>query len=355
VLARWRFPLTLWLLTHAAIAAIAALSIFLWPHLYTATGSIAAPKLGLVDGLCPWDCRFYAGIAAYGYKEPALTNFWPMLSLYARPLVWLHLSGSAAVVLVANAASLVAYVAVYRVFELCADEAAARSGLILFAAYPFAFFFGAGYTETLMVAAGAGAMWLALVGRPVWASVAFAAGVLARAPGTLAWLGLAAVQLRDRTRWRTRAALLIPIAVALLWPLWNWTHFHDPLQWLHARKLWGWHASLNVVTAMRHWHDNARMLLVYPVFALIPAAGIVGLVVERRFWPLASFALPTFVLFCVMGAYALGRYSASVWPAFLPLGVWLSRRPSLQTPVVVALALFQGFFLHLFVHAYELQ
>ena len=355
MLARYRFPLLLWLFTHVAIVGIAALSIFLWPHLYTAAGSVAAPQLGLVDGLCPWDCRFYGAIAAHGYTEPGLTNFWPMLSLYAHPLVWLHLSGAAAVVLVANLASLVAYVAVYRVFELSSDESGARWGLTLFAAYPFAFFFGTGYTETLMVAAGAAGMWLALVGRHLEGNLAFAAGVLARAPGTLAWLGLAAVQLRDRTSWRTRAALLIPIAAAMLWPLWTWAHFHDPLVWLHARKLWGWHASLNVVRAMRYWNDNARMLLVYPVFALIPAAGVVGLVVERRFWPLAAIALPTFALFCIVGAYALGRYSASVWPAFLPLGLWLKRRPSLQMPVVVALALFQGLFLHLFVHAYELQ
>ncbi|HEX8954051.1 MAG TPA: mannosyltransferase family protein [Polyangia bacterium] len=354
MLARFRFPLTLWLATHVAIVGIAALSIFLWPHVYTATGSVAR-DLTLVDGLCPWDCRFYGSIAANGYDLPAMSNFWPMLSLYARPLVWLHLSGNAAVVIVANLASLVAYVAIYRVFELVADEEAARWGLTMFAVYPFAFFFGAGYTETLMVAAGAGGMWLALAGRHVWASVAFAAGVLARAPGTLAWLGLASVQLRDRTPWRTRAALVIPIAAAALWPLYNWIHFHDALQWLHARNLWGWHASLNVFRAMHHWRDNARMLLVYPFFALIPAAGVVGLVVERRFWPLAAFALPTFALFCVMGAYALGRYSASVWPAFLPLGVWLARRPSWRTPVIVALTLFQGFFLHLFVHAYELQ
>ena len=106
---------------------------------------------------------------------------------------------------------------------------------------------------------------------------------------------------------------------------------------------------------LHHWRDNARMLLVYPVFGLLPALGVVGLVAERRWWPLAWIALPTFVLFCAMGAYAFGRYSASVWPAFLPLGVWLARRRSWQTPVVVVLALFQGLFLQLFVHAYELQ
>lgn len=97
------------------------------------------------------------------------------------------------------------------------------------------------------------------------------------------------------------------------------------------------------------------MLLVYPFFALLPAAGVIALMRQPRWRSLAAFAVPTFVLFCVMGAYGLGRYTASVWPAFLPLGVWLARRPSWQTPIVVVLALFQGLFLHLFAHAYELQ
>jgi hypothetical protein len=353
VLARYRFPLTLWLATHVAIVAVAGISVFLWPYLYTGHGAVAS-NLTLVDGLCAWDCRAYADLTDHGYALPMMTNFWPMLSLYARPLVWLHLAPDTAVVLVANAASLVAYVAIYAVFELSDGEVAARWGLGLFAAYPFSFFFGAGYTETLMVAAGAGGIWLALRGRHVWAAVAFSAGVLSRAPATLAWLGLAAVQLRDRTPWRTRAALLIPVAVGALWPLYTWIHFGDPLLWIRSRNAWGWHASLNLVRGMRHWRE-ARMLVVYPFFALVSGAGVIGLMREQRWRPLAAFAVPTFVLFCAIGAYGFGRYSASVWPAFLPLGLWLSRRPSLQLPLVIALAMFQGFFLHLYAHAYELQ
>jgi len=246
VLARARYPLTVWLATHAAVVAIAGLSIFLWPYVYTAKGSVQLP-IGWLDGLCAWDCRAYAQLAARGYDLPMTTNFWPLLPWTARPLVWLHVPPMLAVIVVANAASLVAFVAVYRVFELAADEAAARAGLLLFAVYPFSFFFAVGYTEPLMIAAGAGAMWLALRGRHVAAGLAIAAGVLARAPASLGWFGLAVAQHDDRTRWRTRAALLIPVAVGLLWPLHNWLRFGDPLTWMHARALWGWHGRLSVV------------------------------------------------------------------------------------------------------------
>jgi len=353
VLARFRFPLTVWLTTHVAIAALATLTIFLWPYLYSAHGAVSV-DMRFVNGLCAWDCLAYADIAKNGYVHALDVNFWPMLSIYARPLVWLHLSGQTAIIIVAQAASLIAYVSIYEVFEILDGEIAARWGLVVFAAYPFSFFFGVGYTETLMVAAGAGSMWLALRGRHVWANVAFAAGVLSRAPATLGWLGLAALQLRDRTRWRTRAALLIPVAVGALWPLYNWMRFGDPLQFLHSRAFWGWHAQLNIIRGMRHWRE-ARMLVIYPFFGIIPLCGVVALVRERRWWPLAAVAVPTFALFCLVGAYGFGRYSASVWPAFLPLGVWLSRRPTLQLPVIIAFVLFQGFFLHLYAHAYELQ
>jgi hypothetical protein len=358
VLARSRFALTLWLATRIGIVGVAGLSVFLWPYVHGAHGPIPA-ALSLVDGLCAWDCRAYAQIAAHGYDRPIVANFWPMLPLYARPLVWLHVPPLAAVVLVANGASLVAYLAVYHVFERLDGEAAARWGLALFAAYPFAFFFGVGYTEPLMVAAGAGALWLALAGRRLSAGVALAAGILSRAPATLGWLGLAAVELTDgprglRAGWRARLGLVIPIVVLALWPLYTWIHFGDPLLWMRVRALWGWHANLSVPAGLLRWRES-RMLLVYPVFALLPAAGVIGLCRARRHWPLAAIALPSFALFCVMGAFGFGRYTASVWPAFLPLGVWLSRRPSLQLPVVLALALFQGLFLQLFAHAYELQ
>ena len=353
MLARARYPLTLWLFTHATILAVAGLSMFLWPHIYTATGSVT-PRVGLLDAVCAWDCRAYAQIAERGYDAPIATNFWPLLPWLARPLVSLHVPSMAAVVLVANAASAIAFVAVYRVFELAADEAAARAGLLMFAVYPFAFFFAVGYTDVLMVAASAGAMWLALRGRHGWAGVAFAGGVLARAPAAIGWLGLAAEQHEQRTTWRTRAALLAPVAVGLLWPLYNWIAFGDPLAWVRARHSWGWHANLDVIHGILRWRE-ARMLVVYPVFALLPAAGVVGLVRERRWRSLAAIAAPMFAVFCVMGAYGLGRYTASVWPAFLPLGVWLARRPSLQTPLAVALAIFQGLFLHLYAHGYELQ
>jgi hypothetical protein len=52
--------------------------------------------------------------------------------------------------------------------------------------------------------------------------------------------------------------------------------------------------------------------------------------------------------------WGLGRYSASCWPAFLPLGAWLSKRANFQGPIVAILAVFQGLFFYLFVHQFPI-
>ncbi|MDT0353955.1 hypothetical protein [Pseudonocardia charpentierae] len=50
----------------------------------------------------------------------------------------------------------------------------------------------------------------------------------------------------------------------------------------------------------------------------------------------------------------MGRYTASCWATFVPLGVWLSRRPLLQTPVVTSFALFQGMMFYLVQHQFSI-
>jgi hypothetical protein len=348
------FPVRLWLATRIAIFAVAGLSVYLWPFVYTADGARSVP-FSFGDGLCAWDCRAYADIARGGYGLPILTNFWPMLPLLARPLVWLHVSPVWAVVIVANVAALGAFVFVYRVFELCDGEEAARWGLTLFAVWPFAFFYGTGYTESVMVCAGAGGMYFALRGRHVTAGAVFAGGVLSRMPATLGWLGLAAVQLRDRPRDRRAwLGLAIPIAVFLLWPVFTWAYFGDALLPVHVRRHWGPYAYASVVKGMLRWRET-RMELVYPVLALGPIAGAIGLARVRRWWPLAAIAVPQVALYLAVGAYGLGRYTGSVWPVYLPLGVWLARRPSWQTPVIIVACMLQAMFLQLHGHAYLLQ
>ena len=68
---------------------------------------------------------------------------------------------------------------------------------------------------------------------------------------------------------------------------------------------------------------------------------------------LAGFSVPSAPDYSFYsGIWGMGRYTASCWAAFVPLGVWLSRRPLLQTPVVVSFALLQGMMFFLVQHQF---
>ena len=94
--------------------------------------------------------------------------------------------------------------------------------------------------------------------------------------------------------------------------------------------------------------------LLYIPFSIIPGVGAFLLLRRREWRELAAVGLTMMLVFWGIGAYDLGRYSASCWPAFLPLGVWLSKQPNLQGPVVAVLALFQGLYFFLFAHQYNI-
>jgi hypothetical protein len=83
--------------------------------------------------------------------------------------------------------------------------------------------------------------------------------------------------------------------------------------------------------------------------------GAVLLLTRKNWWILAGFGLGLILVVEAVGLAALGRYSAAAWPAFLPLGRWLSRHPSLEFPVLCGLAVIQGMFVYLFTHSYPIN
>jgi hypothetical protein len=91
----------------------------------------------------------------------------------------------------------------------------------------------------------------------------------------------------------------------------------------------------------------------YMAIGLLPALGAIALLSKKTWHVLAAAAVTSMFVFYTSGVVGLGRYSASVWPAFLPLGVFLSSRPALQAPVVIGLAMLQGVFFFLFSHQYR--
>ncbi len=358
------FPIVLFLFTRIALLGFSHMGMTLIPSLFWEHR--AQPFLQqypALDGLCRWDCEHFGIIARLGYTEAWRTNFFPLLPAMSLALHTVTgMEVELAMLTVSNLAGLGAYLAIYQIFAMLADEASARSGLMLFAAYPFAFFQATAYPESLMIASSAIAILLALRGHHILAGFILGYGLLARHLTLFAGAGLLAAQIRQRG-WHPRRFLFSPAILGLVIPwlflalycLYQYTAFGDPLAFAHARSSnWGelaWWGVHNLLAA-KDVNEHVRTMYAYLPFGVLTTIGAVALFFRREWIELGAFAIVFMLALWAIGMWGLGRYTASCWPAFLPLGVWLAKWPVLQGPVIGLFALFQGLFFFLFSHQF---
>jgi Gpi18-like mannosyltransferase len=360
--ARWRwtvFPFALWVVTRISLLLLGYVSLMLMPGLRDSV-SVSLHELPALDALCCWDCGWFEHLATAGYEDANQTNFWPGLPMAARLLMKLTgMRVGFALLSISNLACLGAYLIIYRLFVRLDGVPAARAGLVLFAAYPFAFFHASGYPETIMIFTSALALSLAMSGRHGWAGIALGLGILSRHLTVLLGGGLLAAQLGQRG-WRrffrdpAFLALALPFVVAGIYLLYCQIVWGDALSFWRARDTWGQTAWWSIVEAIRQAKSRPHIVSFIP-FALVPIIGSVALLRFRKYRELAAATLPLVAVLCLIGAFALGRYSASCWPAFLPLGKWYLRHPRWQVPLLLFFGLGQGWFFFLHSHHFEIQ
>ncbi len=367
-LARFRwvaFPVGLFVISRAALLLFSKISLSLIPSLYEGEHARSFLKrFPSIDGLCRWDCGFFEMIAARGYSEIGATNFFPLFPLLGRAVH--EVTGAPMVVsliIVANLAALASYVVLFWLFRQLESDEVARWALVVFVFYPFAFFQASAYPESLMVLFSALAIALAIRGRHLWAGVALGFGVLARHLTLLAGAGLVVAQVRQRG-WNPRRLLLHPDVLGLVIPwlflgaycAYQYVRFGDPFGFWTVRKNWGEYAYWGVyqLASATRVDIYVKGMYAYLPFAVATTIASAALLTKRRWLEMAGFAIALLVVLWSVGMYGLGRYTASVWPAALPAGAWLVKRPALQGPVVGVLALFQGLFFYLVAHQFPL-
>lgn len=141
------------------------------------------------------DALWYLKIATHGYAGARGSfAFLPLFPLLVRAV--LPLTGGRelyAALLVANAACLLGFVALFKLTETLLDPGAARACVVGLAVFPTSFFLIAPYGEPLLLATGAGALLAAAKGRPALAALAGALAALSRPFGVLLVLPLAGI------------------------------------------------------------------------------------------------------------------------------------------------------------------
>lgn len=307
-----------------------------------------------------FDAAWYLNIARDGYFSPQAPAFYPLYPALTR--LFIQVSGPRFEVLdamlIANLAALAALVALaaLAVSERWAGTPA--TAVLLFAAYPLAFFTAAPYSESLFLALAAFALLCARRGRlPAAAALAFLA-TLTRSTGVvlllpLLWEAAARTGAWDWLRGRRSppgrralaelAAILLAVPLALAaYSFYLYLAKGDPLLWRHAEDAWGRHLALpwtGLLVQARHlWHtapysplqviilvDTVPLLLFgaltlaglrrWPVSLLVYQAGLIGLVLVTPETAHGN-VFP-----------AAGRFLVASVPIFLLVARWADERP----------------------------
>ncbi len=306
------------------------------------------PGSSIIDASWRWDSGWYGSVIQHGYQVRAGENniaFFPLYPLLVRLAVgpfsmrWMYLTG----VLVTNLALVLALFAVWLYADSFGGRGVARRAMLLLAMFPASFFFSAAYSESvfLMVAA-----WTLLFLRRDRFALAGATGffaALARPPGLYvglpflidAWQrgrpGFAGIA--RRLAWIT----LIPAGLGVFM-LYLWWKFEDPLLFLSAQEAWN-HArafpafsladSIQLMIA-REGTNVAQFMNVINTAAAIMAI-VLGVALLRRNLAGALFVLAGVLApltFPIEGSpsISLARYVVVLFPMFVPLARWASRR-----------------------------
>jgi hypothetical protein len=311
-----------------------------------------------------WDMGWYFGIATQGYRvianDPAAQQqnivFFPAFPMLMRGAARLLGGTTMAFVGGGTVVSLVCFFwALTYLFrlarDLTGDDAPARYAVWLLAAYPFALFYGAIYTESVYLL-GATAAFFHFRRRELWAAGAWGLLVgLTRPNGCFLSIPLALIAVApwiprlvnggpaqnmersgERRTWRALAPALAAAAMpgigVLLYSAYVWSLAGDPLAWAEGHAAWGreYQGLSTLVSQNYAWLATEG---VYGYSSKVPgdllnALGAVfvlaaAIPVARRF----GLAYAVFILVNILppmaagGMLSVGRFSSVLFPAFI--------------------------------------
>jgi hypothetical protein len=363
----------------AAIASIATRPVIF------AVGYLAVFMIGYANGRAPlrhftnellnlpvrWDAGWYLQIVTEGYHyspgDPSVQQnivffpAYPMLMRIAGRLLGGDMTGYvAAGTIISLAAFFGALVYLYLLARDRAGDEAAQGAVWLIAAYPFAIFFGALYSESLFLLGTVGAFYH-FSKRQFWRAAAWGLLVgLTRLNGSLLVLPLGVLALTSadaRSNAKAYVAAAAPLAGLAIYSLFIWRLTGDPLAFFSAHLAWGrtYQGVGSLVATQYSILANAGLsgYVGTPGYDALNAIG--ALFALATVWPVArrlGLAYGLFMLVNIVPALAdggllsAGRFSAVLFPAF----VWLAGavRPAQRPGWIATFAALQAFCAALF-------
>jgi hypothetical protein len=302
-----------------------------------------------------WDSGWYFDIAQRGYywspDGQSSLAFFPLYPMLMRAAAWpfggsdraLWIAGIA----LSHACFFLGLAVLHRLSAtaLGGDREAARRTVLYVAVFPFAYFFTQVYTESLFLLTSVSAVAAAVASRWGWAGAFGALAALTRPNGILVAVPLGLLALSGRPRpgelaRRAGALSLVPLGFAGFCAF-AWRLSGDPLGWLRAQEHWGytvgnrpWSELLRLLDGLEreglHGYFFSDPLAPYYFVHAAVALGFLALapsVFTRLGLALGAYlAVSLYVPLTGNALEGVGRYAATLFPAFMLLGTVRSRR-----------------------------
>ncbi len=247
--------------------------------------------------------------------------------------------------IISNLAGLGIFVVLYRLVSEDFNAGQAERTVLYLALFPTAFYLASGYNESLFIFLMVLNFYQLRHGHWWWAglfgflaSLTRSTGILLVIPFYYEYLRQGQFQLKA-LRWNALAGALIPGGV-VLFAIWCYMQYHDPLAFSHAEATWGVHlafpgygmilsmqdiqASTGILSfqALRNMTDLLPDLLIL-LFIILSFVGPWRL--PRQLWVYGIYALVLYAFLqsfpkLGMGPFHLestGRYMLEVFPAFI--------------------------------------
>jgi hypothetical protein len=353
------------LLTRLPVLAIGALAVLLVgtkpPPVAEALWRVSTDELPNL--LARWDprslldCddRYSLDPAGFHPENVGFFPLYPMLMRFGGVLLGGH--PLLAAILVSLTAFTAAIALLYRLALLDVGADYAWRAILLLAAFPYAVFYSAAYTESLFLLLSVAAFYAMRRGRLTMVALAGLAAGLTRPNGFWLSLPLALLAMGSldspagrpgSRRWTALAVACAPIVGVAIYSAYLHFRFDDALAWVHGQRAWG-----VAIVGQRGAPDPTRLpgepaLTVEEVITWIGNIAAFGVAaaacvpIARRFG--AAYAVWIAVnIFPPVPAHlflSLGRFTAILFPLFFWLALRIPRRH--LVPVATAFAVGQA-------------
>jgi hypothetical protein len=328
-----------------------------------------------------WDANEYVTVATQGYNDVVKAAFFPLYPLLERGgSILLHVPVYASGLLLSNLAFLGVLIVMYRFVESEFDAATAQRSIFYLAIFPTAFFFFAGYNESLFLlcvllffyALRRGSWWLAgLFG-------AFA--MLTRSAALILPLIFCIEFIRQvlpgaRQAWNDGQrkqivklcaglpAVFLPFIALGIYAYYLKLRLGDPLAFSHAQAFWGrkleppW-VGIDIILRQLHHTAPGTFFTAHELIDLIAFLLFVGLTIlsfvgperlSRDQWSLPIYSACMLFFFAIFpvtfgdSLVSMERFVLELFPAFMLLARFGRREWFHQSYLLLALPLL-GFF-----------